>query len=54
LWNRVQSLRVKAGGVAVFLLWCVGYGGVLVVWWLGKEFSNTLPPLDFSVMDRVL
>jgi hypothetical protein len=40
LWNMVQYLRVRGGGI--FLL-CVGCGGcVMVVWWVEEEFSNTL------------
>jgi len=40
LWNMVQLLRVRGGGI--FLL-CVGCGGsVMVVWWVEEEFSNTL------------
>jgi hypothetical protein len=52
LWNMVQYLRVRGGGI--FLL-CVGCGGcVMVVWWVEEEFSNTLGlPLDKAVIDGV-
>jgi hypothetical protein len=54
LWNMVQYLRVRGGGI--FLL-CVGCGGcVMVVWWVEEEFSNTLrqdltllSPIGYSI-----
>jgi hypothetical protein len=46
LWNRVQSLRVKAGGGGFF---CCGVSGVVVCWWFGgweRNFRTPSIPLD--------
>jgi hypothetical protein len=53
LWNKVQSLRVKAGGGGFF---CCGVLGMVVCWWFGgweRNFRTPSSPLDKTVIDGV-